>query len=103
MIYTSSRVYFHIKNPISNSFNRFNTVLDRASFSGKHRVLGVNVLRHRAQCSLDGGLISDKRRGSLAILTREGVRMFSGRWITCQGHGLDRISAEPVPAQSRPI
>jgi hypothetical protein len=21
MIYTSSRVYFHIKNPISNSFN----------------------------------------------------------------------------------
>jgi hypothetical protein len=103
MIYTSSRVYFHIKNPISNSFNRFNTVLDRASFSGKHRVLGVNVLRHRAQCSLDGGLISDKRRGSLAIRTREGVRMFSGRWITCQGHGLDWISAEPVPAQSRPI
>jgi hypothetical protein len=55
MIYTSSRVYFHIKNPISNSFNRFNTVLDRASFSGKHRVLGVNFLRHRAQCERMAG------------------------------------------------
>jgi hypothetical protein len=59
MIYTSSRVYFHIKNPISNSFNQFNTVLDRASFTGKFRVLGVSFLRHRAQCSLDGGLICD--------------------------------------------
>jgi hypothetical protein len=28
---SSSRVYFHIKNPISNSFNPFNSVLDRAS------------------------------------------------------------------------
>jgi hypothetical protein len=37
MIYTGSRVYFHIKNPISNSFNQFKTVLDRASFTGKFR------------------------------------------------------------------
>jgi hypothetical protein len=37
MIYTSSRVYFHIKNPISNTFNRFKTVLDRASISRKVR------------------------------------------------------------------
>jgi hypothetical protein len=49
MIYTSSRVDFHIKNPISNSFNRFKIVLDWASFTGKFRGSGVSFLRHRAQ------------------------------------------------------
>jgi hypothetical protein len=37
MIYTSSRVYFHIKNQISNSFNQFNSVLDWASIPGRSR------------------------------------------------------------------
>jgi hypothetical protein len=37
MNYTNSRVYFHIKNPISSSFNQFNSVLDWASFSKKVR------------------------------------------------------------------
>jgi hypothetical protein len=49
MIYTSSRVYFHIKNPISNSFNQFKLVLDWASIPGKSRGLGVTFLRHRKQ------------------------------------------------------
>jgi hypothetical protein len=40
MIYTSSRVYFHIKNPISNSFNEFKSVLDWASNSENSRGLG---------------------------------------------------------------
>jgi hypothetical protein len=31
MIYTNSRVYFHIKNPFSNSFSQFKTALDWAS------------------------------------------------------------------------
>jgi hypothetical protein len=47
MIYTSSRVYFCIKNPISYSFNQFKTVLDWASIPGKSRGLGVRIQRHR--------------------------------------------------------
>jgi hypothetical protein len=46
---TSSRVYFHIKNQISNSFNQFNSVVDWASNSEKPRGLGVTFLRHREQ------------------------------------------------------
>jgi hypothetical protein len=46
---TSSRVYFHIKNQISNSFNQFNSVLDWASNLEKPRGLGVTFLRHREQ------------------------------------------------------
>jgi hypothetical protein len=49
MIYTSSRVYFHIKNSISNSFNQFKSVLDWASILGRSRGLGVTFLRHRVQ------------------------------------------------------
>ena len=56
MIYTSSRVYFHINNPISNSFNRFNTVLDRASISREVRGLGVNVTETYNTAEVDGGL-----------------------------------------------
>jgi hypothetical protein len=56
-------ILFYIKNQFLYLFTYFTCSLDWASFSGKHRVLGVNFLRHRAQCSLDGGLISDKRRG----------------------------------------
>jgi len=55
MIYTSSRVYFHIKNPISNSFNRFNTVLDRASISREVRGPGVNVTETHNTAEMDGG------------------------------------------------
>ena len=55
MIYTSSRVYFHIKNPISNSFNRFNTVLDRASISREVRGPGVNVTETHNTAEVDGG------------------------------------------------
>jgi hypothetical protein len=47
MIYTSSRVYFHIKNLISNSFNQFKSILDWVSIPGKSRGLGVTFLRHR--------------------------------------------------------
>jgi hypothetical protein len=56
MIYTSSRVYFHIKNPISNSFNRFNTVLDRASIFREVRDPGVNVTETHNTAEVDGGL-----------------------------------------------
>jgi hypothetical protein len=49
MIYTSSRVYFCIKNPISYSFNQFKTVLDWASIPGKSRGHGVSYQRHREQ------------------------------------------------------
>jgi hypothetical protein len=51
MIYTSSRVYFHIKNSISNSFNQFKLVLNWASIPEKPRGLGVINLRYRAQSS----------------------------------------------------
>jgi hypothetical protein len=49
MIYSSSRVYFCIKNPISYSFNQFKTVLDWASILIKHRGLGARIQRHREQ------------------------------------------------------
>jgi hypothetical protein len=49
MIYSSSRVYFCIKNPISYSFNQFKTVLDWASILIKDRGLGVRIQRHREQ------------------------------------------------------
>jgi hypothetical protein len=55
MIYTSSTVYFHIKNPISNSFNQFKSILDWASFSRECRVLGVTFLKHREQQSWTTG------------------------------------------------
>jgi hypothetical protein len=45
MIYTSSRVYFHIENPISISFNPFNSLLDWASFTKKCRGLRVRIQR----------------------------------------------------------
>jgi hypothetical protein len=49
MSFTNSRVYFHIINPISNSFNRFKPVLDWASITEKYRGHGVKICRHRAQ------------------------------------------------------
>ena len=55
MIYTSSMVYFHIKNLISNSFNRFNTVLDRASFTSKFRGFLISFLRLSQQCLWTAG------------------------------------------------
>jgi hypothetical protein len=44
MSFTSSRVYFHIINPISNSFNRFKPVLNWASITEKYRGHGVKNL-----------------------------------------------------------
>jgi hypothetical protein len=66
MIYTSSRVYFHINNPISNSFNRFNTVLDRALISREVRGPVVNVTETQTPLSTDCGLFLGKPRGSCA-------------------------------------
>jgi hypothetical protein len=63
MIYTSSRVYFHIKNPISKSFNQYKPVLDWASFKQEHRGLGVKFLRHSEKHSLDGGFNCGKGQG----------------------------------------
>jgi hypothetical protein len=57
MSFTSSRVYFHIINPISNSFNRFKLVLDWASISVKRRGLGVNVHKTQSIETMGGGLI----------------------------------------------
>jgi hypothetical protein len=56
MIYTSSRVYFHIKNPISNSFNLFNKVLGRASISKEVRGPGVNVTETHNTTEVDDRL-----------------------------------------------
>jgi hypothetical protein len=47
MSFTSSRVYFCIKNTFSNSFIHFNTSLDWASINGKRRGHEVKSLRHR--------------------------------------------------------
>jgi hypothetical protein len=49
MNFTSSKVYFHIINPIPNSFNRFKPVLDWASFNIKVRGARVKFPRHREQ------------------------------------------------------
>jgi hypothetical protein len=45
MIYTSSRVYFHIKNPFSISFIQIKWVLDWVSFSKEHRGSGAKFPR----------------------------------------------------------
>jgi hypothetical protein len=74
MNYTNSRVYFHIKNPISNSFNQFNSALDWASIFRECRGLNQSFLRLSEQCHQDGGLFSGKPRGSLAnVLGRNGI------------------------------
>jgi hypothetical protein len=82
MIYTSSRVYFHIKNPISNSFNRFNTVLDRASISREVRGPGVNVTETLNTAEVYDGFIYKKNRGSLRRLPQ--------RRVTHRSQPLDR-------------
>jgi hypothetical protein len=56
MIYTSSRVYFHIKNPFSISFIQTKWVLDWASITRKIRALGVSFLRHKEQQPRTAGL-----------------------------------------------
>jgi hypothetical protein len=48
---------------------------------------------------VDGGLVSWKQRGSLAILTREGVQSDLGRWITSWRCGLDQFYPELVRKQ----
>ena len=60
MIYTSSRVYFHIKNQISNSFNQFNSVLDLASIPRKSRGPGATNPKTQTTHQLDRGLIPFK-------------------------------------------
>jgi hypothetical protein len=79
MIYTSSRVYFHIKNPISNSFNLFKTILDWASISGEVRVFCGNYLRHREQST--GLRVYSAKTGGLftKIASAKGVRLDLGR------------------------
>jgi hypothetical protein len=52
---SSSRVYFNIINPISNSFNRYKPVLDWASTSDNNRGLGASFLRHREQVPWTAG------------------------------------------------
>jgi hypothetical protein len=42
---SSSTNYFHIKNPISNSFNQFKIVLDWASFIEKYKGPGARLHR----------------------------------------------------------
>jgi hypothetical protein len=96
MNYTSFRVYFHIKNLISNSFNHFKTALDWGSFKQEHRGLGVRCPRHSEQLRKDGGLISIFCRGSLINLTREGVWTNVGRPIRILGRRLDLYYIEPV-------
>jgi len=68
MNYTSSRVYFYIKNLISNSFNHFKTALDWGSFKQEHRGLGVRIQRPSAQRRGTAGSNSHKQRGSLTKL-----------------------------------
>ena len=67
MIYTSSRVYFYIKNLISNSFNHFKTALDWGSFKQEHRGLGVRIQRPSAQRRGTAGSNSHKQRDSFVI------------------------------------
>ena len=55
MNYTNSRVYFYIKNPISNSFNQFNSVLDWASIPGKYRGLGAKGLKTQSPADRTAG------------------------------------------------
>jgi hypothetical protein len=62
MNFTSSRVYFHIINPISNSFNRFKPVLDWATISDNSRGLGASFLRHREQGPWTAGSFSGFQR-----------------------------------------
>jgi hypothetical protein len=81
MSFTSSRIYLSINNPFIDYFLWFYNVLDWASFSVKHRGLGVRIQRHREQSTTDGGLIIIKQRVSLEKCTREGVPMNMGRWI----------------------
>jgi hypothetical protein len=103
MNYTSFRVYFHIKNLISNSFNHFKTALDWGSFKQEHRGLGVRCPRHSEQLRMDGGLISIFCRGSLINLTREGVWTNVGRPIRIRPLGLDLSPAELVQNDHRTI
>jgi hypothetical protein len=60
---SSSRVYFHIKNPISNSFNPFNLVLDRASNCKEGRATAQKPHRHRTNAQWTAGSNSYKQRG----------------------------------------
>jgi hypothetical protein len=49
MNFPSSSNYSCIKNTFTNSFAHFKRALDWASISGKHWVLSISFLRHRAQ------------------------------------------------------
>ena len=87
---TNSRVYFHIKNQISNSFNQFNSVLDWASIPGRSRGSGARLPRHREQWPMYCGFVIKLSRDSYAKRIREEVSKVSGRPIGNQGPGLDR-------------
>jgi hypothetical protein len=95
MIYTSSRVYFHIKNPISHSFNQYKTVLDWASISGKRRGLGVTILKTE-NGPVDRGLIPIFRGVSLEKVHGRRVSCAPDHPIANRPPGLDASSAESV-------
>jgi hypothetical protein len=58
MNYTSSRVYFYIKNLISNSFNHFKTALDWTSINGKRRGPGAILPKTQITGAMDCGFHS---------------------------------------------
>jgi hypothetical protein len=66
MSFTSSRVYFCIKNTFSNSFNHFNTSLDWASINGKRRGLGAVLPKTQIAAARTAGSISKRSRVSYA-------------------------------------
>jgi hypothetical protein len=93
---SSSRVYFHIKNPISNSFNPFNSVLDRASNCREGRATTQKPHRHRTNAQWTAGSNSYKQRGSSVNRAAEGVSHVLGRWILPERPGLDSFLVEPA-------
>jgi hypothetical protein len=101
MNFTSYRVYFHIKNQISDSFNQIKTALDRGHyFQRTHGARGKNP---ETQCTVqvNCGLVSAICRGSLAICTREGVSSILGRTIQILRRGLNPVFNEMVRAEDR--
>jgi hypothetical protein len=54
MNFTSFRVYFHIKNQISNSFNQIKIALTGRTITEEGRGLGVNVHMTQTDLGADG-------------------------------------------------
>jgi hypothetical protein len=85
MVYTSSRVYFHIKKSI---FHFIYSVLNCTGLGlniCEAQGLEVRIPRHREQSTTDGGLIIIKQRVSFDYCAREGVWLDVSRWISVNG------------------